>query len=450
MPLNAYTDVATQELLAKMEADLSYLFDELQIPERIQANIAERGIVHIGVFAKVEPTEESFRNWLKDDLELDPAANMGNRVIVAKLAEAWSAAGQRSTTARRLDAEARVTGQPREMLKGIHLTLRRACAKAHGAVDDRRCPGRAYVEARLEQLDDGELEAEALTKVTTVSLEQESVGTDQASGVDVRRDGLLHIVKGKRSAPLPTNPEQLRDVFRVMGLHWEMVHLKGAGRAVLKDYSPSVFDKHVEFLLGDECYRISEANPTMACRPSWDLLLKYDFELRKYAIKRVNEGSQTLAEAVEAARNSMELRTKFFITPLAMPAQRVAPPKAEAGDRGVKRAAAEALPAQEDRSSKGRGRGRDGKGKGRDGKGKDKPLSAAELRALPPKSAYRRMRNSPQLYGLQLKGPGGEPSCHAFQIGECKKTDCSYNHVCARCGGPHAVVACPDLGLDRR
>ena len=129
MPLNTYTDAATQELLAKMEADLSYLFDELNIPERIQANIAERGIVHLGVFAKVEPTEESFRNWLKDDLELDPAANIGNRVIVAKLAEAWSAAGQRATTARRLDAEARVTGQPREMLKGVHLTLRRACLR---------------------------------------------------------------------------------------------------------------------------------------------------------------------------------------------------------------------------------------------------------------------------------------------------------------------------------
>ena len=133
-----------------------------------------------------------------------------------------------------------------------------------------------------------------MTKVTTVSLEQESVGTDQASGVDVRRDGLLHIVKGKRSAPLPTNPEQLRDVFRVMGLHWEMVHLKGAGRSVLKDYSPLVFEKHVEFLLGDECYRIGEANPTMACRPSWDLLLKYDFELRKYAIKKGQRGRADL------------------------------------------------------------------------------------------------------------------------------------------------------------
>jgi hypothetical protein len=44
MPLNTYTDVATQELLAKREAYLSYLFDVLQISERIQANIAERGV----------------------------------------------------------------------------------------------------------------------------------------------------------------------------------------------------------------------------------------------------------------------------------------------------------------------------------------------------------------------------------------------------------------------
>jgi hypothetical protein len=203
-----------------------------------------------------------------------------------------------------------------------------------------------------------------------------------------------------------------------------------------------------------------EANPTISCRPSWDLVLKYDFEIRKYTIKKVNEGLLTLAEAMEAARNSMEHRTKYFTTPLALPAHRVAPPKAEVEDRGAKRTASDALlpydpllstvanrAAPTGRGS-GRGAGSAGKGSGRGGKGT--PFSAAQLRALPPKAAYRRMRNSPQLYGLQLKGPGGEFACHAFQANDCKKTDCSYSHVCARCGGPHAVLACPDLGLERR
>ena len=102
---------------------------------------------------------------------MNPTTSIGDRVAVAKLAEAWEAARQRATTTRKLDAEARVSGQTREMLKGVHLALRRACARNHGVVEDRRCPGRAYLEARLEQFDDGELEAESLAKVTTVALE---------------------------------------------------------------------------------------------------------------------------------------------------------------------------------------------------------------------------------------------------------------------------------------
>jgi len=315
MPLNRYDAPTTAMHLGLLDPDLAYLFDELQISEQVQANISEREIRKLGVFAKVEPSEDSFREWLKSDPDLDPQRSVGERVVVAKQAEAWEAARQRASTTRKLDAEARVSGQAREMLKGTHLALRRACARAHGAVEDRRCPGRAYLENRLEQLDDGELEAEPLSKVTTVALEQESVSTQTGAGVDVRRDGVLHVVKGKRTAPLPLGPEQFRAVMRVMALHWEMVQLKGAGRSVLKDYSIAVFEKHVEYILGDECLLIGEANPTMSCTPSWDLLMKYELEIRKLAVRKVNEGGATLAEGMAFARNSVEHRTSYFITP---------------------------------------------------------------------------------------------------------------------------------------
>jgi len=388
MPLKAFDAPTTAAHLARLEPELSYLFDELEIPEAVQANVSEREIRKIGVFAKVEATEDAFREWLKVDLGLDPAEGVGERVTVAKLAEAWEAARQRATTSRKLEAEARVTGQTREMLKGVHLSLRRACARTHGAVEDRRCPGRAYVESRLEQLDDGELEAEPLSKVTTVALEQESVTSATGAGVDVRKDGLLHVVKGKRTAPLPTGPEQFRAVMRVMGLHWEMVHLKGAGRAILKDYSVQVFERHVDYILGDECHLIGEANPTMACTPTWDLLMKYEFELRKHAIRKVNEGGMTLAEAMEAARRSIEHRTSYFITPLAMPHSRIAAPAPVAEPRGQKRHAEEAFSSAsggaDPPAASGKGKSR---GKTSD-KGKAKPspktLSMEQLKKLPP------------------------------------------------------------------
>jgi len=452
MPMNVYDAAVTAGHLARLEPDLAYLLDELEIPEEVQANLSAREIRKLGVFAKVEPSEDAFRAWLRADLGLNPGASVGERVTVAKLAEAWEAARQRAATSRKVEAEARVTGQTREMLKGVHLGLRRACARTHGPVEDRRCPGRAYLESRLEQLDDGELEAEPLSKVTTVALEQESVTTAGGAGVDVRKDGLLHVVKGKRTAPLPTGPEQFRAVMRVMGLHWEMIHLKGAGRAVLRDYSVQVFEKHVDYILGDECLLIGEANPTMSAGPTWDLLMKYEFEVRKLAVRRVNEGGSTLAEAMEFARKSVEHRTNFFVTPLAMPNARVTVPRMAPDNRGSKRSAEEDSHPMDGNASRpaGSGKGK-GKGKGKDaGKNPKKTISDQKLKTLPPMAAYKVIRTDPERYGVRFKGSDGTPRCHNFQMGRCSLSGCKFAHVCNKCGGAHPVTACPELGLGQR
>jgi len=447
MPLNVYDAPTTAGHLAMLDSDLAYLFDELHIAEQVQANISAREIQKLGVFARLEPTEDLFREWLKSDLGLDPANSTAERVTVAKLSEAWDAARQRSSTTRKLEAEARVTGQSREMLKGTHLALRRACARAHGHVEDRRCPGRAYLESRLEQLDDGELEAEPLSKVTTVALELESVATTAAAGVDVRRDGVLHVVKGKRVAPLPTGPEQFRAVMKVMALHWEMVHLKGAGRSVLRDYSVEVFQKHAEYILGDECLLLGEANPTMSVSPSWELLMKYEFELRKAAIRKVNESGATLAEAMALARSSMEHRTSYFITPLAMPGSRAQAPRPSAmpapEQRDNKRKAGEAgLPFSSDSGGKAKGKGKD------KGKKKSKNVTTVgELKQMAPRSAYKLIRADPSRFGAQFRGPDGVPRCHNYQSGHCATEGCKFTHACLRCGGAHGILACPDLGM---
>jgi len=304
-------------------------------------------------------------------------------------------------------------------------------------------------------LDDGELEAELLSKVTTVALEQESVSTSAGAGVDVRKDGLLHVVKGKRVAPLPSGPEQFRAVIKVMALHWEMVHLKGAGRTVLRDYNVGVFDRHVDYILGDECMLIAEANPTMSYGPSWDLLMKYEHEVRRLAIRKVNEGGCTLAEGMAQARADVPHRTSYFITPLAMPGSRAhsaashpSLPASAPEPRGSKRAAEDlvAPPAGgggHGGASSGSGKGGKGKGKGKGaGKGKD-------IKHLAPRSAYRLMRNEPSRFGVHFKDAEGKLRCHAFQAGLCNATNCKFAHVCARCGGAHGATRCPELGLDK-
>ena len=95
MPLVQLDAPALAAQLATLEPDLAYLFDELDVPELVQANLAHRRVRKLGVFAKVEATEDAFRAWPLADLGLDPATGVGARATVAQLAEAWEAAKQR-------------------------------------------------------------------------------------------------------------------------------------------------------------------------------------------------------------------------------------------------------------------------------------------------------------------------------------------------------------------
>jgi len=452
MPLHVYTPLETATWLKALEPDLAYLLDELKIEEKIQANLAARRIVKLGVFAKLEPTEEAFRAWATADLGLDPEQDLDARVTIAQLVDARDSARQRVATTQRLEAEARVTGQTRELMKGTHLSLRRAAAQVVGLLDDRRCPGRAYLEARLEQIDDGELEAEPLTKVTTVSAELESVESSAGPGLNIRKDGVLHVVKGRRSVPMPRDPEQLRQTLRVMSLHWLMVHLKGAGRTFLHDFSVEEFGKHVDYLLGDDVQLIREANPSMPSGPSWELVLIYELELRKFAVRLVNEKGRTLIAALREARESVDHRSKFFVAPLAVQrASTAAPDTYGGGRRGAKRPLESEEPGAP--SAAGSGGGGSGappprkpskKGGGKQ-KGGAKPASVQDLRKMAPKKAYRLMRMNSEAYGLRPPSKDSQPLCHNFQHGECTREQCKYAHICMRCGGNHGCVSCPEL-----
>jgi len=252
-----------------------------------------------------------------------------------------------------------------------------------------------------------------------------------------------------------------------MALHWEMVHLKGAGRGILKDYSVSVFDSHVDYILGDECMLIAEANPTMSVAPSWDLLMKYEYEVRRLAIRKVNEGACTLAEGMAQARTSLSHRTSYFITPLAMPGSRShavagtsSIPYSAPEPRGNKRTAEEAALGQHAGGAgypHAGGGGGGGAPKGPKGKakgaGKDKSKGQPkDLKQMTQRAAYRAIRNAPGKYGVHMStDKDGKPRCHNYQAGLCTQssTSCKYSHTCMKCGGAHGATRCPELGLDK-
>jgi hypothetical protein len=61
MPMTVFDQVAAEELVEKLEPDLAYLFDEMDVPINVQANIAHRKITKLGVFAKSAHPRARFR-----------------------------------------------------------------------------------------------------------------------------------------------------------------------------------------------------------------------------------------------------------------------------------------------------------------------------------------------------------------------------------------------------
>ena len=155
--------------------------------------------------------------------------------------------------------------------------------------------------------------------------------------------------------------------------------------------------------------------------------------MRRAAIKDMNENKVSLATALLAARKDNEIRTKYFITPLALsaraenarggePGSRWQPdPTAETGlEGGIKRKRG-----GKGKTKKGLGKGEPGKGKGDQGKGRNSQSKAA---------VFRKALKSGKLFALT---PDKRRICFPYNCGECTRYDCTCAHVCAKCFGSH-------------
>ena len=78
--------------------------------------------------------------------------------------------------------------------------------------------------------------------------------------------------------------------------------------------------RHLEYLLGENILGLKSEDESgnVAAEVSWPCFLRYEHEIRKQAIKWVNNGTCALVEGLRRARTDAELRMKFLITPLSI------------------------------------------------------------------------------------------------------------------------------------
>ena len=95
------------------------------VADEIKTALGHHKIRTLSLFCRMASSEEAFRTWAEKKLGLDDS------VANAMLTEAWSSAKGRAETQQKVDDNARAHGLPAQMLKGTHVSIRRAYFEAH-------------------------------------------------------------------------------------------------------------------------------------------------------------------------------------------------------------------------------------------------------------------------------------------------------------------------------
>ena len=301
MPLIDVPEAAKADALASLELNQNDVADE------IKTALGHHKIRTISLFCRMASSEEAFRTWAEKKLGLD--GDIEDSVANAMLTEAWSSAKGRAETQQKVDDNARAHGLPAQMLKGTYVSIRRAYLEADTSklLRKEHTPAKCYLEARVEEMNEGELRAEMLSEV--VSQKEELAIADPGWTMDLTATGSWTLKRTKVKGCLPKGTEELRAKYKLMSVHWEMIKFRHQEAAFLKDYNPDAFADVLEYLLSDEVWQLRARDRT-GCKvvaPSWEALLGYEQEIRTEAIKNVNLEGTTLVTALRSARQNDRL-----------------------------------------------------------------------------------------------------------------------------------------------
>ena len=349
-------------------------------------------------------------------LKLDPATPEGVSRQVAVL-DSWETAMKRIEVQRQQDAEAKSARLPKTIPRSSLLSLRQAAEDILGVLPDKLAPGVALLELVFEQVEENTIEAIPLTQVFCVE-----DGEDLKTGATIDASGILRLKRGRTEVPMPGDSEALRRKLRCWGLAFIYAKLKNPGRSWLKTATLEVVNEYLDHLLGERVRGLEAKDQadTVVARPSWPLMLAYEYQIRKEAARNILKGHD-FAEALRRAWTDLELRERHFVTPLALSAVAGAAGGEPALKRGRFRGErATGSEQQGGGKSKGKQKG-GGKGKQKGGKARGKGKG-----------------------GLRHSTPDGRQLCYAFNnAAESCDGTCGRVHACRWCLGPHPMHACP-------
>jgi hypothetical protein len=415
--------VNPQEELIAWEAagsDLVFLMSREGVDKTIQGKLYHIGVTSVKQFAAFAEDKGELRRILKENFEVDAAADISARVKISKVLVAWDSAKARAAKLAEADGDAEARHIPKEITSSDGQAMRATYEAKYGELSDREIPGRSYLERKLDEIEKSEFRAELLTEV--VSREE-----DEPDSIKTvwSPNGELKAVKMGAKVSLPSDTESLRKRLALLGTAWLFVASHQAHRGYLRGITPALFQEYTSYLLGDYVLGMvaRDSSGSAVSSSSWSLLVSYEHAVRVKAMQLVRKGT-TFSAALKTAWEDPLTKERHFTTPLALDSvkfvagssQRMTAPPGNLDEPASKKLKALTNGTKGvDPAGKGGGKGKTGKGKG---KGKNK---------------------------INAKTPDGKYVCFNYNkaVGCSHGTACKFQHVCGKCFAPGiTMLAC--------
>lgn len=198
--------------------------------------------------------------------------------------------------------------------------MKAAFVAAHGAIEESVEPSDDYLGAKMEEQESHEPSASPLSEVTGKK-------TCKPMGIQTSVDsnGVVRIVKQKQHGHLPQGTEELRTVLHVEGNTWCYLAGKYRNKPMMQGVTPALWLDFANYLLGEKCYLMkaptsssSSTEDRTALRPPWSIMLTYEHELRKEAIKRAFQDGRPLSLTLPEVCKDAQLKEQYFTSPIAL------------------------------------------------------------------------------------------------------------------------------------
>ena len=279
-------------------------------------------------------------------------------------------------------------------------------------------PAKAYLEMLLEHVEEGDSRPESLSEVASAERDSGDVPTT----VRANADGTLRIHKARVQGSPPRNPEELRSRYRLMAAAWQCVALRQPHHPGFQRFHEGIFMSLLDHLLGPELYlyRVSLPDGTTYGCP-WDILLAYEYQVRRRAFQLMESKALSLATALMEAIQCPDTRRRHFDTPVAMAAGAAMAAQASVST-GVKRT----HPASSSTAASG--------SKGSSGKGASKSANSGKSGRFKAKAKGK---------AKAVRGERRDAPCFRFLKGKCTLGDeCLFTHRCPKCGSESQPCGC--------